>query len=151
MLRDLMKLHIAVLFLVAVLLLAACGNKQGDAPPRTEALVLTAVMDLDSLSIDAFTAEGTPAILEFGGKRCISCMQMRGNLEELRERHPALRVGYVYWEDSPELFEEWEIGVIPVQIIIDADGREQARHVGVWEVEEMASALTTVLLRAPSR
>jgi hypothetical protein len=147
---GLMTMRIGGWLFAAALLFGACGSGEGDASREAEAVVLQAVMDLDSLSIGAFMAAGTPAILEFGGKRCISCMQMRDNLEELRDRYPALRVGYVYWEDSPELFGTWDIGVIPVQVLLDADGREQARHVGVWEVEEMAAALTRVLPREPS-
>ena len=136
--------------LMALLLLIGCGGEQAEHQQTTERQ-LTAVMDLDSTTIAAFTSEGTPAILEFGGKRCVSCMQMRSNFETLRESRPALRVGYVYWEDSPELFETWEIGLIPVQVVIDGDGRERDRHVGVWEVEEMEAALTRVLPRTPSR
>ncbi len=143
---DAVKLLMGSWLLAGVLLLGGCRDGKED---HSDAAVrpLTAVMDLDSLNIEAFCAAGTPAILEFGGKRCISCMQMRENLRELRGKRRELRVGYVYWEDSPELFERWDIGLIPVQVILDAEGRERARHIGVWEVEEMQEALTAALPR----
>ncbi len=92
---------------------------------------------LDAQDIDDFLAEGGTALIEFGGKRCVSCLEMRRNLEELQKKKPTLRIGFVYWEDSPELFDRWKIGVIPVQIIFGDDGREIQRHRGVWETEEM--------------
>lgn len=92
---------------------------------------------LDAQGIDAFLAASGTALIEFGGKRCVSCLEMRHNLEELQKKKPTLRIGFVYWEDSPELFERWKIGVIPVQIIFGDDGREMKRHRGVWETEEM--------------
>lgn len=126
-------------WVLLLLLVSACGGKESDREGETTAseVVLTVEMDLDSTTITRFCKEGTPAILAFGGKRCISCAKMRENFAKLRERYPELRIGYVYWEDSPRLFDAWDIGLIPAQVVLDSSGTEITRHTGVWAVEEM--------------
>lgn len=136
------KIGVCVVILT-LMLLAACGEKGRESADRLrgDEVVLATVMDLDSTNLAAFCEAGSVAILEFGGKRCISCMEMRENFEELRKDYPALRIGFVYWEDSPELFETWEIGLIPAQVVLNKDGNEVTRHTGVWEVDEMRAAV----------
>jgi hypothetical protein len=130
--------------LLVSMLLTGCGGDKQCVVTDGKPVELTMVMDLDSTSIAAFCEAGTTAILEFGGKRCISCMEMRGNLEDLRTQYPSLRVGYVYWEVSPELFEKWDVGLIPAQIVLDASGKEISRHKGIWEVAEMQAVIQTI-------
>ena len=48
-----------------------------------------------------------------------------------------MRLGIVFWEDNPEMFEEWNVPLIPAQIIFDADGREVTRHRGSWAIDSL--------------
>ncbi len=132
-----------IVVLLAAVLLVACGGKEQGGKEGADApeVELTVVMDLDSTTITRFREAGTPAILEFGGHRCVSCEQMKSNFAELREHYPKLRIGYVYWEDSPRLFDAWNIGLIPAQVVLDDEGKEITRHTGVWDVEEMKNVV----------
>lgn len=147
-----------ILLLVPSLLLHACGGgEEGKTPPASaqgaprgsaaeasvdSARVRTArVLDLDSTTIDVFRAGTGVVVLEFGGRRCIACNEMRSNLTELQTKRSDIRVGFVYWEESPELFERWKVGLIPAQVVLDAAGDERLRHQGVWETESMFTAL----------
>ena len=139
-------MHRSINNLLLLLLLFAgvgCGNKSaspGNAA-KADSAAVGSMVDLDQRRMPVFLKAGGPMLLEFGGKRCISCANMRKELEKLQAAMPSLRIGFVYWEDSPELFEEWKIGLIPAQIILDADGKETTRHQGIWEMKEMKRAL----------
>ena len=126
------------------LFLAGCGSRSPESDglqvPRGEDSVR--IRSLDTEGLKAFLGERGPALLEFGGHRCISCVTMRGYLQEIGKSYPSLRIGCVYWEDTPELLTEWKIGIIPAQILFDEEGREILRHVGVWEIEEIEDALS---------
>ncbi len=147
-----------ILLLAPILFLHACGGgEEGKPPPASaqgahrgstaEATVDTArvrdarVLDLDSTTIDVFRAGTGVVVLEFGGRRCIACNEMRNNLTELQTKRSDIRVGFVYWEESPELFDRWKIGLIPAQVVFDGAGDERLRHQGVWETDSMLTAL----------
>jgi hypothetical protein len=132
--------------LLGLLLMAACGDgKQQHSDTEAQPPDLSgSMLELTEETIDAFVDAGGLMLLEFGGKRCISCLHMRENLEELQTRMPALRIGFVYWEDSPELFESWAIELVPAQIILDTHGQVVLRHRGVWSVAEMEEALAVL-------
>ncbi|MBR9975947.1 MAG: thioredoxin family protein, partial [Bacteroidetes bacterium] len=112
---------------------SSCGER-----PRDEAGEAAGTSDSSRLvtlhndSFDAFLERGGPVLIEFGGKRCIPCMEMRDILEEVGALRPDLRLGIVFWEDDPEQFERWKVPLIPAQIIFDGN-RELTRHRGSWE------------------
>lgn len=136
--------HRALPLLAFVLLLttAGCGNADDARAGRDAAKQADSsrIVTLDAGSVDAFLAAGGPALIEFGGKRCIPCMEMREVLEEVGAARPDLRIGIVFWEDDPELFEKWKVPLIPAQIVFDG-GREVQRHRGTWERDTLLAAL----------
>ncbi|MBE0644900.1 MAG: thioredoxin family protein [Bacteroidetes bacterium] len=119
-----------------------CG---GDTRPGAGTDTTASKLDtLDAGSMDRFLAAGKLAVVEFGGKRCGPCIEMRGILRQLGSRRPDLRLGLVFWEDNPELFEKWRVTLIPAQIIFDRSGREVARHRGVWELDSLITRVDAV-------
>ncbi|MCB2205123.1 thioredoxin family protein [bacterium] len=136
------QLHRAIGSLILLLLLSSvygCGEKQASSD---EASVErnptdTLIVPLRAETMRVFLSAGSTSVIEFGGKRCLPCQEMRGILKTLALRRPDIRIGIVFWEDTPELFAEWEVTLIPAQIIFDAQGREVARHRGVWELKDM--------------
>ena len=135
-----------MLLLAAVLLLttAGCGNaddSRAGRDARTHA-DNSRIVTLGAASIEDFLAAGGPALIEFGGKRCLPCMEMRGILEEVGAARPDLRIGIVFWEDDPELFEKLKVPLIPAQIVFDG-GREVQRHRGTWERDTLLAELAS--------
>jgi hypothetical protein len=121
----------------------ACAHPDPDpgVPDDHATTDTTRFRDLDSTRIQGFIAGRQPVLLEFGGHRCISCMTMRRHLSAVAAKHPSLRIGFVYWEDSPELLEQWGVDMIPAQVLLNSAGAEVHRHVGVWEPGEIEGAL----------
>jgi len=63
-------------------------------------------------------------------------------LLEYQMRNECVRIACVFWEDDPELFEKYNIGVIPVQVIFDEYGEEVFRHVGALDEDELHAMLS---------
>jgi thioredoxin 1 len=137
-------MHRTIALLAAALLLAAvgCGNaddSRGDRDAGTNS-DSSRIVALGAGNIENFLAAGGPALIEFGGKRCLPCMEMRDILEEVGAARPDLRIGIVFWEDDPELFEKWKVPLIPAQIVFDGT-REVQRHRGTWERDTLLAEL----------
>lgn len=133
--------RVASALCLLLLLLSGCGEKQHDQLSGNADSAASQLTELDPGSMDAFLVAGSPSVVEFGGKRCIPCMEMRETLAQLHGRRPAVRLGIVYWEDNPELFETWKVGLIPAQIVFDRQGREITRHRGAWELDSLIAQI----------
>ena len=137
--RDLL----VVLFMGTVLLLTGSGCGEGVREEADDAARNGSTTRLITLHVDSFEAflrEGGPSLVEFGGKRCLPCMEMRGILEEIGAERPDLRLGIVFWEDDPELFAKWNVPLIPAQIVFDGT-REVTRHRGSWERDSVLAVI----------
>ncbi|MFZ1728926.1 MAG: thioredoxin family protein [Bacteroidota bacterium] len=135
------SVRIAIFLLILLTAANSCGKKDRAASEEGEAASSSKILTLDAGSMDAFLAAGGPAIIEFGGKRCLPCMEMRKTLDKLGELRKGVRLGIVYWEDNPELFEKWKVGLIPAQIVFDGSGREVTRHRGSWELDSLLAQI----------
>ncbi|MDX9759066.1 MAG: thioredoxin family protein [Bacteroidota bacterium] len=138
------RIHLILPPFAAVLLLTltGCGNADdahGGEAAGTKA-DSTRIVTLGANNIEEFLAAGGPALIEFGGKRCIPCMEMRDILEDVGATRPDLRIGIVFWEEDPELFEQWKVPLIPAQIVFDGN-REVQRHRGTWERDTLLTVL----------
>ncbi|MBR9976587.1 MAG: thioredoxin family protein [Bacteroidetes bacterium] len=135
-------LPVTLLFL---LLHASCGGRGDEAAHETPSASI--ITELDMKSFGSFLASGTTTIVQFGGKRCLPCMEMRSILTEIGMEHPDVRIGIVFWEDSPELFAEWNITVIPARIMFDEAGNEHSRHRGTSSKDEILAELQHLRLQ----
>jgi thiol-disulfide isomerase/thioredoxin len=142
--------HIAVLILLLPLVIGCSRSNDSHEQKETTAadtdhpVVIpddrapaSVIKPLENETLDSFLNAGGPSLIEFGGKNCIPCRNMREILEEFASLRPDVRLGIVFWEDSPELFGRWNITAIPAQVVFDQNGRERTRHQGIWSLEEL--------------
>jgi thiol-disulfide isomerase/thioredoxin len=131
-----------VLLFIAAYVVSSCGDRNNDIPKIGTAVASATPFDtLNRSSFDGFICSDEMKIVEFGGKHCAPCNRMRERLIALQKEIPDLKLGLVFWEDCPELFQDQGVTYIPAQVVFDARGRETARHVGEWDMDEMKRAL----------
>jgi len=88
--------------------------------------------------------KGIPVMLEVGSVQCIPCRQMKPILEKLeKEYKDRLQVIFVDIgkDEEKKLATMYGVFVIPTQIFLDKNGKEVARHVGVYPYEEIQKVL----------
>ncbi len=142
--------------LLSLVLAAGCGGGSGadrEAPaPSPSASVPAAqaeppvyaakgeVLTTNRLDIDFSKYQMT--FLELGADRCIPCKQMQPIMKEIAAMFPdrVQVIFYDVWKDSAPAM-KYRIQLIPTQIFIDQQGREIARHVGLFPKEEILELL----------
>ena len=80
--------------------------------------------------------------LELGADRCIPCKKMQPIMKEIAAMFPdrVQVVFYDVWKD-PKPGEKYRVQLIPTQVFLDQQGREIARHVGLFPKEEILELL----------
>ena len=77
--------------------------------------------------------------LEFGATGCSSCKIMEGVMEEVRNLYPD-KVNVVFTnvrlKESKNIMEFFGVITIPMQVLLDGEGKEFFRHNGVLTLEE---------------
>jgi thioredoxin 1 len=125
---------VGIILLISVLI-TGCGPtiaKSGDIVKSS----------LTSITLEKALASGKPTIAEFGRGTCIPCKQMKPILEELAVEYKGkLNVSIVSVDEYPDLTNYYKVMAIPTQIIFDSEGKEIARHVGLWPILEIISKL----------
>lgn len=83
---------------------------------------------------------GLPTLLELGADKCVPCKAMVPVLDALRREYPGrLNVRFIdVWKNS-EAGEKHKIRMIPVQLFLDADGKELFRHEGFYAKEDIVA------------
>jgi thioredoxin 1 len=79
-----------------------------------------------------------PTLVDLGADKCIPCKKMAPILAELKEEY-AGRFEVIFhdvWK-NPELAKEYGVRVIPVQVFLDAEGKELFRHEGFYGREDI--------------
>ncbi len=85
---------------------------------------------------------GKPVVMEFGGETCIPCRQMQPVLQEIRgELGKRGRVHNFWIQAHPEVARQFNVMVMPTQIVFDAKGAEVFRHIGVFSLPEFRKVL----------
>jgi thioredoxin 1 len=81
--------------------------------------------------------------LELGADRCIPCRKMQPIMKEIAAAFPdrVQVVFYDVWKD-PAPAERYGVQLIPTQVFLDREGKEIARHVGLFPKEEILELLT---------
>ncbi len=94
-----------------------------------------------SVSVALDTAAFTVTFIELGSVNCIPCKAMQPIMEELRQTYPK-QVNVIFhdvWTKEGEpLGKQFGIRVIPTQVFLDKDGKENFRHEGFFSMEELA-------------
>lgn len=82
--------------------------------------------------------------LEFGSTGCVACEQMKPVLEAVKNTKEA-KVNVVFLHIMKAENQEWikyyGISAIPMQVLLDKEGREFFRHYGVISTDELLSKL----------
>lgn len=125
----------ALLMLLMAALITACSSETEKPLPAAAGGALTTAGG-------ALTTPGRPAVLEFGAKTCLPCIQMQKVIAELTASHGD-RVDFrmIYADEQRHLFPRFRITLIPTQVFVDAQGREVERHIGPLTREEMLAKL----------
>jgi len=79
-------------------------------------------------------------LLEFGSKGCVPCKQMEPVLEEIRNTEKA-KVNVVFLNimqpENLSMMKYYGISAIPMQILLDKQGKEFFRHYGFISAEDL--------------
>lgn len=79
-----------------------------------------------------------PRIVDVGADKCIPCIRMAPELENLRKEYAgALEVEFVDVWKYPDEARKYGVRGIPTQIFYDASGKERARHLGFISKEDI--------------
>lgn len=144
--------------LCATVALAACSEPAPGGPqmevkasaPASEPVPVpvpeqTGVVDSGAAPAEAPPIRlGRPVLLDFSRDHCLPCDLMRPWLDELRERH-AGRIEVVEVnidrEENRQLAVFFRARAVPLQVYLDADGKELARSAGVATLAQMQAQL----------
>ena len=81
--------------------------------------------------------KGKVIFLEVGSDTCIPCQKMGKLLYQAKQQHPTYSLYFVNVRKGREAAEQLKVMVIPTQIILDANGDELYRHMGLLSQEEL--------------
>jgi thiol-disulfide isomerase/thioredoxin len=79
-------------------------------------------------------------LIEFGSKGCVPCKQMEPVLEEIRKSdNPKVNVVFlnIMQPENLPMMKYYGISAIPIQILLDKQGKEFYRHYGFIPAEEL--------------
>ena len=133
-------------FVLALALMTVVGSVGfAAAPPADQTkppvyAVNGEVLVTNRLDIDFSKYQVT--FLELGADRCIPCKKMQPIMKEIAAAFPdrIQVVFYDVWKDSAPA-EKYDVQLIPTQVFLDQNGKEIARHVGLFPKEEILELL----------
>ncbi|AKF25053.1 hypothetical protein YH65_06340 [Sulfurovum lithotrophicum] len=85
--------------------------------------------------------KGKNVMLEVGSDSCRSCQVMGRRLHMVKLEHPEYPIFFVNVKKEREAAYKLKIQMIPTQIILDGNGKEVYRHVGVLKMDELDALL----------
>ena len=79
--------------------------------------------------------------LEFGSKGCIECKKMEKVMDEVKLKYKN-SVNVVFYnvrnKENKKIVEYFGIQMIPVQVLLDSNGKECFRHIGYYSFNELS-------------
>ncbi len=81
--------------------------------------------------------QGKATLLEVGSDSCHSCQIMGKLLYKEKEEHPDYGIYFINVKKERDVAFKLKIQMIPTQILLDANGTEIDRHVGILEKEDL--------------
>jgi len=125
----------AIVLTVIALVIAGLGLYRARAP------------DSPNQGPETESAEGLPALLDFGRGECLACQKMMPVLDALEQQHGE-RVAVRYLDlkrpENEARAKQLRVRVIPTQILLDGTGAEVGRHEGFWPLEEIERRLESL-------
>jgi len=88
-------------------------------------------------------AKGKPLFMEIGSDTCRSCRVMGKLLYAVSKEHPDYLIRFVNVKKEREVAQGYKIMMIPTQIILDKNGKEVYRHVGILEEDVLMKLFDT--------
>lgn len=127
---------------VLPLLFAALTLAASPTPVPAKLAPPTAVLALAPDELDVALKCGKWLIVEFGGERCIPCMNMQPVLQDLQATLGKKARIHNFWiQQHPEVARQHRIMVMPTQIVFNPKGEEVFRHMGYFPPEEFQQTL----------
>jgi thioredoxin 1 len=82
--------------------------------------------------------------LEFGSVGCIECKKMEKVLKEIKTNYKG-KVNVVFYnarnKETKKIFKHFGIQLIPVQVLLDKNGKEYFRHVGYYSTDSLTQQI----------
>jgi len=129
---------IMVLIVSGTVLLMSCDNNTAEKGEAADEVVPYLTAD----NFSQFIEENEFSLVEFGGKTCIPCQEMQPILRQLKSEYGNdLNIANVSVHGEGELASQYQIRLIPTQIIFNRDGRKLSVHMGFWEKDEIVNEL----------
>ncbi|QOP45800.1 thioredoxin family protein [Sulfurimonas paralvinellae] len=75
--------------------------------------------------------------IEVGSDTCRSCQVMGRKLYVIKQKHPEYPIYFVNVHKEREAAYRLRVQMIPTQIVVDSQGNEIYRHVGILEAQEI--------------
>jgi thioredoxin 1 len=120
-----MRIKLAALVILFLLSLSSCSNAG----------------DIDS-ALNKAKAEGKIVMLELGSVGCYQCEQMKPVMARLSDTYKGkLDVIFIDVKKDHDSARRFGVFMIPVQVFLDANGKEFHRHIGFYAYEEIAPVL----------
>ncbi len=124
-----------VVLLGMMLLLSGCSmerSSQGEAP----------MLEVTSYeTVDPLIGRGKPLLLELGSTSCGGCRDMARTLYAIKRDYPQSGIYFVDIKSERYVARQYEIRMMPTQVILDASGKEIDRHIGVTGTAELLEKL----------
>lgn len=80
-------------------------------------------------------------VLEIGSKSCHSCQQMLTRIEKIQHDDPQAPIHVIDVYDDMQAFAYFKVQMIPTQLLLNADGTERYRHVGVLPSQDILALI----------
>ena len=121
------KAAIVVALVVVVAVVLVLKNRNG-----ADTATVPPVVDTES------QATALPRFVDLGSTTCIPCKMMAPIIEELRAEYAGrLQVDFIDVNKDRESAAAFGVRIIPVQVFLDATGKELFRHEGFYDKEDI--------------
>lgn len=88
-----------------------------------------------------------PVFLDIGSDSCFSCQEMGKILYKVKKEHPNFPIYFINVKKERFVAYELKVQMIPTQIILDKNGKEVFRHIGVLSEEGVETLLKKYIIK----